>query len=252
VFRRRREPAADPDDDDQFDDEWTDDPDEPASTAPEAGGAPQPAAAGPWDLADAPDDGVQRVDLGGLRVPVLAGVELRVDVQDNLVAAATFVDGASALQVAAFAAPKTAGIWAEVRDEIATSLRASGGSADTATGPFGPELRARIPVQAAGHQRPNLQPARFFGVDGPRWFLRGLLTGPAVDDAGKARRLLAAFRAVVVVRGGDAMAPRDQLPLRLPREMLPEVEPPAGAEPENPYRAGADPLRRGPEITETR
>ena len=47
--------------------------------------------------------------------------------------------------------------------EIAESLTSSGGSAEEADGPFGRELRARIPVpDSAG----ALQPARFLGVDG--------------------------------------------------------------------------------------
>lgn len=35
---------------------------------------------GPWDDTDAPDDGLQRVDLGALRVPVVPGMELRLEV----------------------------------------------------------------------------------------------------------------------------------------------------------------------------
>jgi hypothetical protein len=92
-----------------------------------------------------------------------------------------------------------------------------------------------------------LQPTRFLGVDGPRWFLRGLLTGPAATDPQQARRLLEAFRGTVVVRGADAMAPRDMLPLRLPKEALA-----VGPEATEPARPGLEMLERGPEITETR
>ena len=68
-----------------------------------------------------------------------------------------------------------------------------------------------------------VQAARFIGVDGPRWFLRGLLTGPAATDTLQAKRLEELFRGIVVVRGGDAMAPRNALPLHLPREAVEQM-----------------------------
>src|SRR5438552_4057791 len=78
---------------------------------------------GPWDVEDAPEDGMDRLDLGGMLVPVSEGMELRVDVSpEGQVIAATVVKGNSAMQVNAFAAPRTAGIWAEIADEILESL----------------------------------------------------------------------------------------------------------------------------------
>ena len=83
---------------------------------------------GPWDEADAPADEVNRIDLGGLRVPVPPGHEVRVDVNpEGEVIAATLVSGPSAMQVNVFAAPRTSGIWDEVRTEIAASVTGSGG-----------------------------------------------------------------------------------------------------------------------------
>src|SRR2546430_17083131 len=85
---------------------------------------------GPWDSEDVPEDGIDRLDLGGMRVPVTEGMELRVDVSpEGQVIAATLVSGESAMQINAFAAPRTAGIWAEVAEEISESLQAGGGSA---------------------------------------------------------------------------------------------------------------------------
>ena len=201
---------------------------------------------GPWDVADAPDDDVNRIDLGGLRVPVPPDTEVRVDVSpEGEVVAATLVQGASAMQVNAFAAPRRSGIWGEVREEIASALRSSGGQAQDAEGPYGPELHAAVPAEIPG-QGIGLAPARFVGVDGPRWFLRALLTGPAATDGAAAEPLLAALRAVVVVRGTEAMAVRDPLPLRLPKEVS------AAAEAEGGEPAAMAPPERGPEITEIR
>jgi len=249
VFRRRR-PTDQPDpsqvDDDlsteQGDTELESEPDPEPAQDPVPGGAPRAGTGrpqGPWDSADVPDEvAVNRLDLGSLHVPVPEGLEVRVEVQDDVVVAATFVDGQSQLQVHAFAAPKSAGVWDDVRAEIADSLRESKGSADDVEGPFGPELRARVP------EEPGLVPARFLGVDGPRWFLRGLVTGPAATNPEQARRLEGAFRDVVVHRGGEAMAPRDLLPLHLPREAM--VAGPDGAPPRS-----LELPERGPEITET-
>ncbi len=177
---------------------------------------------GPWDADDEPDDGTPRIDLGGLRVPVPPDTEVRVDVgPDGAVVAATLVQGGAAVQVNAFAAPRSEGIWTEVLDEIAESVRSSGGSAERVDGPHGPELRAAVPTQLPGSAEVVLAPARFAGVDGPRWFLRALYTGAAAVDPGAAAPLEAAVRDVVVVRGGDPMAVRDPLPLRLPPDAAP-------------------------------
>jgi Protein of unknown function (DUF3710) len=207
---------------------------------PTVSAAPPSRPTGPVDIADLPDDDeTARIDLGSLHVPVPDGLEVRVDVQDDVIVAATLVDGSSELQVHAFAAPRSSGLWPEVRDEIATSLRETGGSAEVDEGPFGTELRARVPVEGGGNQ-----PARFIGVDGPRWFLRGLVTGPASTDPKQAERLESAFRGVAVSRGSEAMAPRDMLPLRLPPDVgaeLPEPEPP---------NRNLELFERGPEITE--
>lgn len=252
MFRRRRREESAEDYDDLEALEEGDEPDEADEVDEDAyDDEPEPAAAaqpdrpqGPWDLEDAPDDGLPRIDLGGLRVPVGESMEVRVDVQDDVVVAATLVHGVSAMQVGAFAAPRSAGIWDDVRQEIAESLQQSGGSAKEVDGPFGIELRARVPAEVPG-QGAVLQPARFIGVDGPRWFVRALLTGPAATDPVQSRALEEAFRGVVVVRGGEAMAPRDMIPLHLPRDAQDVVE-------DDKQRRAIDPFERGPEITEVR
>jgi hypothetical protein len=203
---------------------------------------------GPWDSAQAPEDGIDRLDLGGMLVPVVEGMELRVDVSpEGQVIAATVVSGPSAMQVNAFAAPRTAGIWEEICEEILESLVENGGSGEMLDGPFGLELRAKVPAEAPG-QGATLAPARFLGADGPRWFVRGLVSGPAATDPVQAAAFERVFRSVVVVRGKDAMAPRDPLPLRLPTDVLVNGEPVNGdaADAED----ALNPFERGPEITE--
>ena len=213
----------------------------------EAARLPPPRPQGPWDAADAPEDDLPRLDLGGLLVPVPPDTEVRVDVSpEGEVVAATLVQGPASVQVNAFAAPRTEGIWPEVLDEIAEALSGSGGSVERTDGPHGPELRATVPTQAqgpGGQQGIVMAPARFVGVDGPRWFLRALYTGTAAADPAAAAPLERAVRDVVVVRGSDPMAVRDALPLRLPQDVQQQAE-------DVPDPLGL--LDRGPEITETR
>ena len=247
VFRRRRKARLDEDelvDDAELETEQDEDDEEPAPAVPER---PQ----GPWDVDDVPDDDTQRIDLGGLRVPVPPDTEVRVDVNgDGEVVAATLVQGHSTMQVNAFAAPRTSGIWDEVRAEIAATLVTAGGHAQDVEGPYGQELFAAVPVEGGG-----AAPARFLGVDGPRWFVRALLTGPAAQDRSVAAPLEAALRDVVVVRGSEAMAVRDALPLRLPREVA-EQAAAAQAEgeptPDDEEQPDLTMPERGPEITEIR
>jgi hypothetical protein len=205
---------------------------------------------GPFDLAEVDDPAAGgRVDLGGLWLPGRPGLEVRIeaDQQTSEVVAVTLVLGEGALQVQPFAAPRSEGIWDDVRAEIRAGITKQGGTADEVDGPLGTELRTRVPVRAADGTQ-TVQPARFLGVDGPRWFLRGVLTGkPAVQPGPDTdAELFAVFREIVVVRGDAAMAPRDPIPLRLP--VAPTVSPAEAGMDEEDHEL--KPFERGPEITE--
>ena len=197
------------------------------------------AVAGPLDEADVDwSDGVERVDLGGLLIPAKAGVDVQVQVdeQTGAIALVSLVIQGAAVQVQPYAAPKSGGMWDDVRPQIAKSISSAGGLVEEAEGPFGIELRAQ--VQGDG----GLQPARFVGIEGPRWFLRLVFVGLAARTGEQADALETAVRKVVVVRGTDAMPVGSPIPLRLPQA---PGEPAAAAPALNPFA-------RGPEITETR
>jgi hypothetical protein len=250
VFRRRRSEQPEPVEVDEAVDDGDDEDDSADDTLASPVGPPAyDRSEGPFDESEVPDDGLLRIDLGGMRVPGIEGMELRLDLDEGgeNVVAATVVSGESAMQLMAFGAPRTEGIWDEVRDEIRGSL-APQGPVEESSGVFGRELLATLPV--AGPQgQSGLQPVRFVGVDGPRWFLRGLFSGPAARNAVAAEPLEAILRATVVVRGNDPMAPGDLLALRLPQDAVQEVPGDAGDEPQRPRMA---PPERGPEITEIR
>jgi hypothetical protein len=217
---------------------------------------------GPFDVSEtaADVDGVQRIDMGGLLVAPVEGMELRaeVDQQSGAVTNIVLVVGQSALQLQAFAAPRSSGIWDEVRGEILEGVQAQGGGGEEADGPFGRELHAQVPVVLPDGTQ-ALQPVRFLGIDGPRWFLRGVLSGEAVLGGAPAAQLEQVFRATVVVRGDEAMPPREPIPLRLPAQAAPAGEDAADEaaagddEAQGPRSADdLNPFERGPEITEIR
>jgi hypothetical protein len=246
--------------------------DRPASTDPdaavvadevdadEASGDEQPTSValdrsdGPFDVTEVEGrDG--RVDLGALWMRGLPCMELRLEVEQETqqVNAATAVLEDSALQLQAFAAPRSGSLWDEIRGEIATAVESQGGTAEEHEGLVGTELRTRMP-SAGPDGRTVFAPATFLGVDGPRWFLRGVLSGRAAIDEGAAATLVEVFKAAVVVRGTEPMAPRELLPLALPREAEAAAaaeEAAADAEDEA-ERTSLDPFQRGPEITEVR
>ncbi|ANP49986.1 hypothetical protein J2Z21_001341 [Streptomyces griseochromogenes] len=211
---------------------------------------PGPRPDGPWDSDEVRDPGEGRVDLGGLFVPGVDGMELRVEVAGDAIVAATVVLRDSAIQLQAFAAPKREGIWGEVREEIAGGITQQGGIVDEVEGPLGWELRAQVPVQLPDGTG-GFQVVRFVGVDGPRWFLRGVISGQGAVQPQAAGLLEQIFRDTVVVRGEGPMAPRDPVVLKLPNDaqMVPEgVQQEEGSR----FSGGMGQLQRGPEITEVR
>ncbi|MFY1633098.1 DUF3710 domain-containing protein [Solwaraspora sp. WMMB335] len=168
---------------------------------------------GPYDVTEAPA-GVRRLDLGSLQIPAIDGVEVRVQANpDGAIQQVVLANRGSALQLGVFAAPRSEGIWAEVRAEIGESLRRDGASVQETVGAYGPELVARV-------RTPDGQTdLRFVGIDGPRWMVRGLFQGPAAADPAVAGPLTEALHGLVVVRGQEAKPVREPLPLRLPREI---------------------------------
>lgn len=211
---------------------------------------PAPRPDGPWDVSEIREPGDGRVDLGGLFVPGVEGMELRVEVAGESIVAATVVLRDSAVQLQAFAAPKSEGIWGEVREEIASGITQQGGVVDEVEGPLGWELRAQVPVQLPDGTN-GVQLVRFVGCDGPRWFLRGVISGQGAVQPAAAGVLESVFRDTVVLRGDSPMAPRDPIVLKLPNDaqMVPDGAAPEQAEPSK-FGDGIDPMRRGPEITE--
>lgn len=204
---------------------------------------------GPWDIEDTFPD-VPRVDLGALLVPQTADfrIQVQADQSTGSVGQVSLVTEASAVQLQPYAAPRSGGMWDEVRGQISSQINKSGGLVEEVRGSFGTELRAQVQDQ---NGKP--QPARFCGVEGPRWFIRMVFLGQAARDANAAAPLETAVRNVVVVRGDQAMPMGNALPMRLPAEPGSAGNVPVeGAQAAPPSRPTITLPQRGPEITETR
>ncbi|HET6824980.1 MAG TPA: DUF3710 domain-containing protein [Amnibacterium sp.] len=191
----------------------------------EADREPQPKSApddrelnGPFDESEA--NAVRPyVDLGGVKIVPRDGLGLRLEVEEGtgrvVAVGLDFAD--SSLQVQPFAAPRSSGLWHEIREQIQQQILAQGGTTRVVQGPLGPELLAQIPAQAGPGQPPVSRIARFIGVDGPRWFLRGVISGQGAVDPVAAAQIEELVRSVVVVRGSAPMPPRDLIPLHMPQ-----------------------------------
>ncbi|MFC9444146.1 DUF3710 domain-containing protein [Brevibacterium sp. NPDC056947] len=199
---------------------------------------------GPFDAAeDYPE--LNRLDLGALKVPVVDGMQIRLDTDDDSqrVLAVTLIHDGGGVQLQAFATPRSEGLWNTVRRQLTESVESQGGECTELHTGLGRELAVEVPAKTEDG-RPGKRAMRFAGVDGPRWFVRAVVSGKAVTDAEVRAELSALVRGVVVDRGDEAMAPRELIALTAP-----EVD--AAPEPED-ETEDINPFARGPEITEVR
>ena len=156
------------------------------------------------------------IDLGGIKILPREGLNLRLEVeeQSKRIVAVGLDYADSSLQVQPFAAPRSGGLWDETRVQLRDQVKAQGGRVEEREGPLGKELLAEVPATAA--EGSGLRLARFIGIDGPRWFLRGVIGGAGASDPEAAEKVEDLFRSIVVVRGGIGEPPRDLIPLKMP------------------------------------
>ncbi|MBY6366328.1 DUF3710 domain-containing protein [Rhodococcoides corynebacterioides] len=176
---------------------------------------------GPWSIEDREGEREEiaqgRLDLGSVLLPLPAGGQLQVEMtQQGTPQAVHIVTQHGRITVAAFAAPKSPGQWREVATELADTLRRDNASVSVESGPFGREV---VGLTAGGE-------LRFIGVDGYRWMIRGVATGPA-GSVGADSPLVQQARAVVagtiVDRGSDPHPVRTPLPVTLPQALAQQL-----------------------------
>ena len=178
---------------------------------------------GPFDIeeVDLDADDVKRLDLGTLVITPFPKMtmQLQVDKEKKKVQAILVADGASAMEVAVFAGPMRTSMIPEIRDDVISGTANAGGTVDVVGGPFGAELRRRMPVKDA-QGKPAVHVSRTWLVDGPGWVLRGVLMGKAAldpTDQDAELTLLEFFANLVVRRGSAPAAPGSVLTMSVPQ-----------------------------------
>lgn len=174
---------------------------------------------GPYDASSVPTGGVSRVDLGSIQVAGFTEMQLHFETdpaQSRFVSVvAAFRDGALRLQP--LAAPRSGGLWDEMREQITSSIAEAGGDVAEVEGTFGTELHGVVPATTPDGEQVR-QPIRLVAYEGPRWLLHGVFMGSAPIDDGMGELFEDVFRQTVVVRGEQPMAPGEVLPISLPPE----------------------------------
>ena len=176
---------------------------------------------GPFDI-DEIESLAEHADFGAIKFRAQSDVQVRLEIEEQTsrVTAMQFEVADSTLQVQAFAAPKTDGLWHEVRAQLMEAITTQGGEVEERLGSFGPELVAKLPLTDDKGARVGDRFARFIGVDGPRWFLRGMIGGAAINDPAAASLVEVLFRSLVVERGNEPVPPRDLLTLHFPEGVV--------------------------------
>jgi Protein of unknown function (DUF3710) len=196
---------------------------------------------GPFDIDDFDDPAVAvlaRLDLGSVLIPMPEGGQLQVELTEAGVPSAVWVVTPNGrFTIAAYAAPKTGGLWREVAGELADSLRKDSAKVSIKDGPWGREVVGT----ASGV-------VRFIGVDGYRWMIRCVVNGPqetidALNDEARA-----ALADTVVRRGDTPLPVRTPLPVQLPEAMAEQLREAAAAQQPDAQQQSDQPApRRGAE-----
>ncbi|WP_143517416.1 DUF3710 domain-containing protein [Pseudonocardia sp. MH-G8] len=171
------------------------------------------------DLDPEATDAMGRVDFGALRVPVPSRGKVTVEPTANgRMQAVHITMPEGRLSVSALAAPKSSKLWPELSREIDASLRDGGATVRSFSGDWGREL----------HATSGAATSVFVGVDGARWMLYGVATGPSSQAEALDGELRRVLRGTVVMRGKSPYPVRTILPLVVPEHLAEAADAPAG------------------------
>ena len=173
---------------------------------------------GPYDESEvdvAEGEGDGRLDLGSVRLPLVEGAQIQVELEESGdLRALHLLTEVGRITVAAFAAPRTEGMWREVVGELAQSLKDDGAVVRFEDGLWGREV---VGVGEAAT-------LRFIGVDGPRWMVRCVAAGPEETQEPLTELARSVLQDTVVVRGVEPMPVRTPLPVALPAVLAQQLE----------------------------
>ncbi len=178
---------------------------------------------GPFDIEDFDESAIAtegRLDLGSVLVPLPESAQLQVELTEVGVPSAVWVVTANGrFTIAAYAAPKTGGLWREVAGELADSLRNDGAAVVIQDGRWGREVVGT----ASGV-------VRFIGVDGYRWMIRCVVNGSIESIDALTEEARTALSDTVIRRGETPLPVRTPLPVELPEPMATQLREAATAQ----------------------
>ena len=171
---------------------------------------------GPRSLSEV-DTSTGYIDMGSVRIPAIQGMQLRTQVADDkkTVLRVLIVLGASGIQMSVAAAPRSGGVWDEVREQLRSSLEQSGGRIEDVETRYGHELLADMPVTLPDGREATSR-MRIIGREGDRWFARVDIIGPAAQSLEAGADIERVIDRIVVVRDEQPRARLDLLPLHVP------------------------------------
>ena len=174
---------------------------------------------GPFDIEDFDDPSqaeTGRLNLGSVLVPIPETGQLQVELtQMGAPSTVWVITPNGRFTIAAYAAPKSAGLWRDVATELADALRKDNNTtkASIETGPWGREVVGISPNGIV----------RFIGVNGYRWMVRCVVNGPAETVDALAAEARNALADTVIRRGDTPMPVRTPLPIELPEAMAAQL-----------------------------
>jgi len=175
---------------------------------------------GPWDSSErSASDDESYIDLGPLALRVRPGLDVQMPTEGDGddIGSVVLVGESAALELRAFAATRSGGLWDEVRDDLILEVARLGGECEQVDGLFGPELLVKVPVDLPDGEK-GFQPSRIVGIEGPRWLLRATFLGEAGLEPSDEGVLMDSLRDVIVQRGPEPRIPRESLLLTLPAD----------------------------------
>jgi hypothetical protein len=177
---------------------------------------PATVAAGPYDSGDATEQLTHGlVDFGSLLVPVPPNATARAQHRPPERWPGVHIEApVGYLRLHVLAAPRSGSLWGQLSLDIFGSLDGRDTRVSREQGRWGVEITCTSAESVT----------RFVGVDGPRWTLYGVATGPVELAAEQASALRAIMRGTVVVRGEGPFPVSSALPLASPAETGPSDE----------------------------
>ncbi|MDO5511988.1 DUF3710 domain-containing protein [Corynebacterium sp.] len=154
------------------------------------------------------------LDLGSMRIPLPKKSQVQVEMGEKGPKMVHIVTEFGRITPVAFAAPNSAGQWAEASEQITQGMMSDGLDTDVDQGPWGPEI-----IGQGEHGK-----IRVIGVEGPRWMLRMTTTAPHERSEGLRDLAREMTARTFVYRGSDPILAGDSLPVVLPKQLVDQVQ----------------------------